>query len=76
MVGGALGPAVLATVAASRSADAGGAAAGPDGLVAGFRAAYVVAAALMVASAALAWLLPAPRCAVAARGTPAADAAR
>ena len=76
MVGGALGLAVLATVAASHTADAGGASAGAGALVSGFRAAYVVAAATMVASAALAWLLPAPRRATAPRGVPTADAAR
>jgi hypothetical protein len=76
MVGGALGLAVLASVAASRTADAGGASAGADALVAGFHAAYVVAAGTMVASAALAWLLPAPQRAAAPRGVPTADAAR
>jgi predicted MFS family arabinose efflux permease len=61
MVGGALGLAVLATVAASRTADA--AAGGPPGaeaLVSGFQVAYLVAAGTMVLAAALAWLLPAP----------------
>lgn len=59
MVGGALGLAVLATVAASRTADvAAGAPAGPDALVAGFQVAHLVAAGTMVAAAALAWLLP------------------
>jgi EmrB/QacA subfamily drug resistance transporter len=60
MVGGALGLAVLVTVAASRTAAAGGAAAGATALVTGFHAAYAVAAATMVVSAALAWLLPRP----------------
>ena len=61
MVGGALGLAVLATIAASRTADVAGAAP-PDAhaLVAGFQLAYLVAAGTMVLSAALAWLLPAP----------------
>jgi EmrB/QacA subfamily drug resistance transporter len=62
MVGGALGLAVLATVAASRTAHvAGGAAPDADALVAGFQAAYIVAAGTLLAAAALAWLLPAPR---------------
>jgi EmrB/QacA subfamily drug resistance transporter len=62
MVGGALGLAVLATVAASRTSDvAGGAPADADALVAGFQVAYVIAAAMMVLAAALAWLLPATR---------------
>jgi EmrB/QacA subfamily drug resistance transporter len=58
MVGGALGLAVLATVAAARTADVGN---GADGLVAGFQLAYLVAAGTMVLSAALALLLPRPR---------------
>jgi hypothetical protein len=76
MVGGALGLAVLATVAAAKTADAGGAAAGADALVTGFHAAYLVAAGTMVAAAALAWLLPAPHRATAPGGVPAADPAR
>jgi EmrB/QacA subfamily drug resistance transporter len=76
MVGGALGLAVLATVAASRTAHAGGASAGAGALVSGFHAAYAVAAGTMIAAAALAWLLPAPRRATAPRGVPTADAAR
>jgi hypothetical protein len=54
MVGGALGLAVLATIAAARTSDVGN-----DGLVAGFRLAYLVAAGTLVLSAALALLLPA-----------------
>jgi EmrB/QacA subfamily drug resistance transporter len=62
MVGGALGLAVLATVAASRTADvAAGAAPDAAALVAGFRVAYLVAAGAMVVSAGLAWLLPGTR---------------
>ncbi len=62
MVGGALGLAVLATAAASRTAEvAGGAPPGPDALVAGFHVAYLAAAGTMVLSAALAWLLPRPQ---------------
>jgi hypothetical protein len=61
MVGGALGLAILATIAASRTADVAGAAPpDADALVAGFQVAYLVAAGTMVLSAALAWLLPAP----------------
>jgi EmrB/QacA subfamily drug resistance transporter len=74
MVGGALGLAVLATVAASRAADAGPAAPGADALVAGAHAAYLVAAGAMVVSAALAWLLPGRHRATARGGVPAADA--
>jgi EmrB/QacA subfamily drug resistance transporter len=62
MVGGALGLAVLATVAASRTSHVAGA--GPadaHALVAGFQAAYLVAAGTMVVAAGLAWLLPAAR---------------
>jgi hypothetical protein len=62
MVGGALGLAVLATVAASRATDA--ARAGVPhaaALVAGFHVAYGAAAAVMALAAALAWLLPARR---------------
>ena len=62
MVGGALGLAVLATAAASRTAEvAGGAPPGPDALMAGFHVAYLAAAGTMVLSAALAWLLPRPQ---------------
>jgi EmrB/QacA subfamily drug resistance transporter len=62
MVGGALGLAVLATVAASRTAEvAGSAPADAGALVAGFHAAYLVAAGTMVLSAGLAWLLPGTR---------------
>ena len=62
MVGGALGLAVLASVAASRTSDvAGGAAADADALVSGFQVAYLVAAGTLVAAAALALLLPAAR---------------
>ena len=62
MVGGALGLAVLATVAASRTADAaGGGPVDADALVAGFHVAYLVAAGTMVVSAGLAWLLPGTR---------------
>jgi len=75
MVGGALGLAVLATRAASRTADAaaGGAAQG-DALVTGFQLAYLVAAGTMVLSAALAWLLPGPRREPAGRAVAAAEA--
>ena len=49
MVGGALGLAVLATAAASLTAEvAGGAPPGPDALVAGFHVAYLAAAGTMV----------------------------
>jgi len=76
MVGGALGLAVLATAAASRTADvAGGAPPGADALVAGFHVAYLTAAGTMVLSAGLAWLLPRPRRAEAPSGAMAADAA-
>jgi len=62
MVGGALGLAVLATIAAARTIDAASAGASrPDALVAGFHVAYGVAAATMALAAALAWLLPARR---------------
>ena len=62
MVGGALGLAVLATAAASRTAEVlAGAPPGPDALVAGFHVAYLAAAGTMVLSAALAWLLPRPQ---------------
>jgi hypothetical protein len=75
MVGGALGLAVLATAAASRTADvAGGGPPGADALVAGFNVAYLAAAGTMVLSAALAWLLPRPRRAEARAGVVAADA--
>jgi EmrB/QacA subfamily drug resistance transporter len=55
MVGGALGLAILATIAASRTAGEPG----PAALVAGFQAAYLVAAGTLALAAALAWLLPA-----------------
>jgi hypothetical protein len=71
MVGGALGLAVLATVAASKTADAAGAPGDPSALVAGFHVAYLVAAGTVVVAAALAWLLPGTR-APAERGAPAA----
>jgi EmrB/QacA subfamily drug resistance transporter len=75
MVGGALGLAVLATVAASRTSDvAGGAPADADALVAGFQVAYLIAAAMMVLAAALAWLLPATRREPARRAVAAAEA--
>lgn len=62
MVGGALGLAILATVAATRTLDAAGAgAAHHDALVAGYHVAYGVAAAVMALAAALAWLLPGRR---------------
>jgi EmrB/QacA subfamily drug resistance transporter len=62
MVGGALGLAVLATVASSRTAEVAGNAA-PDAaaLVAGFQVAYLVGAGTTVLAAALACLLPARR---------------
>jgi EmrB/QacA subfamily drug resistance transporter len=75
MVGGALGLAVLATVAASRTSDvAGGAPADADAVVAGFQVAYLIAAAMMVLAAALAWLLPATRREPARRAVAAAEA--
>jgi EmrB/QacA subfamily drug resistance transporter len=62
MVGGALGLAVLATVAASRTSHvAGGGPADAHALVAGYQTAYLVAAGAMVLSAAMAWRLPAAR---------------
>jgi EmrB/QacA subfamily drug resistance transporter len=64
MVGGALGLAILATIAASQTAGEPGAVA----LVAGFQAAYRVAAGTLVLAALLAWLLP-------ARGTEASPTA-
>jgi EmrB/QacA subfamily drug resistance transporter len=61
MVGGALGLAALATVAASQTADvAGGAAPDAAALVAGFQAAYLVAAVAVAVAGLVAWLLPAP----------------
>jgi EmrB/QacA subfamily drug resistance transporter len=75
MVGGALGLAVLATVAASRTSDVvGGAPADADALVAGFQVAYLIAATMMVLAAALAWLLPATRREPARRAVAAAEA--
>jgi EmrB/QacA subfamily drug resistance transporter len=75
MVGGALGLAVLATVAASRSADvAGGGTPDAGALVAGFHVAYLVAAGTMVLSAGLAWLLPATRRVRAPSGVAAVEA--
>jgi hypothetical protein len=61
MIGGALGLAVLATVAAARTADvAGEAASHAAALVSGFRVAYLVAAGGVLAAGLVAWLLPAP----------------
>jgi EmrB/QacA subfamily drug resistance transporter len=61
MIGGSLGLAVLATIAASRTAEvAGGAPADAGALAEGFQAAYLVAAGSVLLAAALAWLLPAP----------------
>jgi len=71
MVGGALGLAILATVAASRSAEVAGAAAvDGEALVAGFQLAHLLAAGTMVLAAALAWLLPSPRRRAAAAAAP------
>ena len=68
MVGGALGLAVLATVAAARATDAARAGAShAAALVAGFHVAFGLAAAAMALAAGLAWLLPAPRHARAAQ---------
>jgi hypothetical protein len=75
MVGGALGLAVLATVAASRSAEVAGT--GPvnaGALVEGFQTGYLVAAGTMVLAAALAWLLPTTRRAGARSAVAAAEA--
>jgi hypothetical protein len=75
MVGGALGLAILATVAASRTADvADGGPAGAGALVEGFQAGYLVAAGAMVLAAVLAWLLPTTRRAAAGRAVAAAEA--
>jgi EmrB/QacA subfamily drug resistance transporter len=68
MVGGALGLAVLATAAASRTADVAGP--GPvdaAAQVSGYTVAYLIAAGTMVLAASLAWALPAPRRARAAQ---------
>jgi EmrB/QacA subfamily drug resistance transporter len=73
MVGGAIGLAVLATVAASRTADVAAGSPGADALVAGFQVAYLVAAATMVLAAALALLLPAARPAPARRAVATAE---
>jgi EmrB/QacA subfamily drug resistance transporter len=69
MVGGALGLAALATIAASS-----GAAPDADALVAGFQVAYLVAAGTMLVAAAVAWLLPAARRAPAPGPVAAAEA--
>jgi EmrB/QacA subfamily drug resistance transporter len=59
MVGGALGLAALAAVAASRTSQvAADAPADSGALVAGFQLAYLLAAGTMVLAAGLAWLLP------------------
>jgi EmrB/QacA subfamily drug resistance transporter len=62
MVGGALGLAVLATAAASRTATVAGT--GPidaTAQVSGYTTAYLIAAGTMVLAASLAWALPGPR---------------
>ena len=75
MVGGALGLAALATIAAARTSDAAaGAPADAEALVTGYQSAYLVAAGTMVLAAALAWLLPAPRRSRAPGGVASAEA--
>ena len=73
MVGGALGLAVLSRRSRPRTRRTPAPSAGAGACRLGFRAAYVVAAGTMVASAALAWLLPALR---RASRVPTASAAR